>query len=91
MTPGPALASMILAVYPAGCDSCHLAWPFTPLTSGLTHVAGKHPRYLFVDEACQWIYFCCEGNETERDFLPAYIAREHNCEALEKENIELPL
>ena len=54
-------------------------------------MAGKHPRYLFVDEACQWIYFCCEGNETERDFLPAYIAREHHCEALEKENIELPL
>ena len=82
---------MIPAVYPASCDSYHLAWPFTPLASGLTHVAGKHSHYLFVDEAYQWIYFCNEGNETKRDFLPAYVAKEHHCEALGKENIELPL
>lgn len=76
MTPGPALASVILAGQPASCDRHHLAWPFALPASGLTSVAGKHCHYIFVDKAGHWVYFGSDGNETERDLLLAHIARE---------------
>lgn len=45
---------------------------------------------MFVDETDQWIYFWNKGNETERDFLLAYIAELFISEADGKENTELP-
>lgn len=90
VTPGPALASVILAVYPASCDTCHLAWPFTPSCVRIDSCGRKTFPLPFVDEADQRIYSGSDGNETERESSFWPVLPEDISEAAGKENTELP-